>query len=213
MGEVSLRFGGHKILVLRDCLYVPQIRRNLILVSYLAMDGYSSIFNINSVSIKYGVDVICSVILKDNLYLIEPNIPLSINSHESNHKRKERSSINKTHLWHLRLGHINLDRIRRLVTCGHLSPLDVTSLPVCEPCLEGKMTMRPFKAKGYRAKEVLELVHSDLCGPLSTSARGGYEYFVTFIDDYSRYGYIYLMHHKSETFEKFKEFKAEVGNH
>ena len=87
------------------------------------------------------MDVICSGMLKDNLYLIEHNIPLSINSLESNHKRKERSSINKIHLWHLRLAHINLDRIRRLVTCGHLSPLDVTSLPVCEPCLEGKMTM------------------------------------------------------------------------
>ena len=74
------------------------------------------------------------------------------------------------------------------------------------------MTMRPFKAKGYRAKEVLDLVHIYLCGPISTSARGGYEYFVTFIDDYSRYGYIYLMHHKSETFDKFK-VKAEVENH
>ena len=45
---------------------------------------------------------------------------------------------------------------------------------------------------------------------MSTSARGGYEYFITFIDDYSRYRYIYLMCHKSEAFEKFKEFKAEV---
>ena len=71
--------------------------------------------------------------LIDNLYLIELNIPLCIDSHESNYKRKEPSSINLTHLWHIRLGHINLDRIRRLVTSGHLSPLDVTSLPVCEP--------------------------------------------------------------------------------
>ena len=75
------------------------------------------------------------------------------------------------------------------------------------------MTLRPFKAIGYRAKEVLDLVHTDLCGPMSTSARGGYEYFITFIDDYSRYGYIYLMRHKSEAFDKFKEFKAEVENH
>ena len=73
--------------------------------------------------------------------------------------------------------------------------------------------MMPFKAKGYRAKEVLNLVHTDLCEPMSTSARGGYEYFITFINDYSRYGYIYLMRHKSEAFEKFKEFKAEVENH
>ena len=111
--------------------------------------------------------------LIDNLYLLEPNTTLCINSHESNHKRKEHSSVNLTHLWHLRLGHINLDRIRRLVTSGHLSPLDVTSLLVCEPCLEGQMTMRPFKAKGYRAKEVLKLVHTDLCGPICREWRSG----------------------------------------
>ena len=61
--------------------------------------------------------------------------------------------------------------------------------------------MRPLKAKGYRAKEVLDLVHTNLCGLMSTSARGGYDYFINFIDDYSRYGYIYLMHHKSEVFD------------
>ena len=64
MGEVSLRFGGHKLLVLKDCLFVPQIRRNLISVSCLALDGYSSVFDIKSVSIKYGVDIICSGMLK-----------------------------------------------------------------------------------------------------------------------------------------------------
>ena len=66
------------------------------------------------------------------------------------------------------------------------------------------MTMRPFKAKDYRVKEFLDLIHTDICGPISTSARGGYEYFITFIDDYSMYGYIYLMRHKSLAFEKFK---------
>ena len=50
-----------------------------------------------------------------------------------------------------------------MLTGGLLSPLDVTALLVCESCLEGKMTMRPFKSKGYRAKEVLDLVHTDLC--------------------------------------------------
>ena len=48
--------------------------------------------------------------------------------------------------------------------------------------------------------------NTDVCGPMSVEARGGYRYFLTFIDDLSRYGYIYLMNHKSETFEKFKEF-------
>ncbi|KAL5538373.1 hypothetical protein UlMin_043253 [Ulmus minor] len=72
------------------------------------------------------------------------------------------------------------------------------------------MTKRPFGSKGNRVEELLELVHSDVCGPMSVKTRGGYEYYVTFIYDYSRYGYVYLMHRKSETFDKFKEFRAEV---
>src|SRR5664279_5191168 len=76
----------------------------------------------------------------------------------------------------------------------------------------GKMTKTPFAKSFERASDLLELVHSDVCGPMSTTAIGGYEYFVTFMDDFSRYGYVYLMKHKSETLEKFKEFQSEVEN-
>ena len=79
------------------------------------------------------------------------------------------------------------------------------------------MTKRSFTAKGVRAQECLDLIHSDVCGSFSVHARGGYEYFITFIDDYSRYGYVYLMKKKSEALDKFKEFKAEsekqLGRH
>jgi len=93
---------------------------------------------------------------------------------------------------------------------GILPSLVVEPMPVCESCLEGKMTKRPFSSKGRRAKDLLELVYADVYGPINVRARGGYEYFITFTDDYSRYGYIYLMHRKSEAFEKFKEFRAEA---
>ena len=73
------------------------------------------------------------------------------------------------------------------------------------------MTKRPFCDKGRRATELLELVYSDVCGPLSQQARGGYEYFITFTDDYSRYGFVYLLKHKSETFNVFKVFRAFSG--
>ena len=58
----------------------------------------------------------------------------------------------------------------------------------------------------------MELIHSDVCGPMSTTTRGGFQYFMILTDDLSRYGYVYLMRHKSETFEKFKEFQNEVEN-
>uniref|UniRef100_UPI001C3D50FB DDE-type integrase/transposase/recombinase n=1 Tax=Picosynechococcus sp. (strain ATCC 27264 / PCC 7002 / PR-6) TaxID=32049 RepID=UPI001C3D50FB len=74
------------------------------------------------------------------------------------------------------------------------------------------MTKRSFTRKGLRAKEPFELVHTDFFGPMNVKARGRYEYFISFIDDYSRYEYVYLMHHKFETLEKFKEYKDEVEN-
>ena len=76
----------------------------------------------------------------------------------------------------------------------------------------GKMTRLPFTGTSERASELLALIHTDVCGTMSTEARGGYRYFITFTDDLSRYGYIYLMNHKSESFEKFKEFQNEVEN-
>ena len=74
------------------------------------------------------------------------------------------------------------------------------------------MNKRHFNAKGRRAQELLELVRMDVCGPMSTKAKGCYEYLITFTGDYSRYGYVHLMRQKSEAFEKFKEFRVEVEN-
>ena len=77
----------------------------------------------------------------------------------------------------------------------------------------GKMTKTPSSGTMERATDLLEIIHTDVCGPMSVEARGGYRYFLTFTDDLSRYGNIYLMKHKSKIFEKFKEFQSEVENH
>ncbi|KAK4855041.1 hypothetical protein QYF36_003447 [Acer negundo] len=122
------------------------------------------------------------------------NCPKSQNKKEEGVSRKEKAEI------------------KRLVCDGPLSDLKVDDLPTCESCLEGKMTKRTFSAKGARATECLGLIHTDVCGPMSIQARGGYEYFITFTDDYSRFGFVYLMRHKSDAFDMFKAFKAEVEN-
>ena len=62
--------------------------------------------------------------------------------------------------------------------------------------MAGTQHKSSFTEKGERASEVLSLIHTDVCGPMNTSTRGGYYYFITFTDDLSRYGYIYLMMHK-----------------
>ena len=69
------------------------------------------------------------------------------------------------------------------------------------------MTKTPFSGTMERATDLMEIIHTNVCDPISVDARGKYRYFLTFTDDLSRYVYIYLMKHKSETFEKFKEFQ------
>ena len=72
------------------------------------------------------------------------------------------------------------------------------------------MTKLSFKGKDEHVSGPLNLIHTDVCGPMSTHAKGDFIYFITFIDDFSQYGYFYLMKYKLEAFEMFKEFKNEV---
>ena len=72
------------------------------------------------------------------------------------------------------------------------------------------MTKLPFVGHGERAMDLLALVHTNVCGPFDVPTIGNFIYFIIFTDDLSRYGYVYLMRHKSEASEKFKEFRHEV---
>jgi hypothetical protein len=72
------------------------------------------------------------------------------------------------------------------------------------------MIKRSFNQKAERAKEILSIIHSYVCGPMITLARGGYEYFITFTNDYSHFGFVYLIRHKSNSFQKFKEYEAKM---
>ena len=142
-----------RVLILENCLYVPAIRRNLISITVLGQQGYSTSLK-DIVVIKKDKTFICTGTIIDGLYIVTldayelKNSVLESNSHVLPKKRKF-STFNKAYLWHLHLGHINPNRIQRLIKDGLLEPLDLESLLVCESCLEGKMTKRPFTAKGY----------------------------------------------------------------
>ena len=148
---------------------------------------------------------------KNGLFILNLDCDVShINNIEA--KRLKPSGEEHMTMWHCRLGHIGIKRMKKLHSDGLLESLDFGSLDTCEPCLMGKMTRTPFNGIMERAADLLGIIHIDVCGPMNVSTRNGLRYFVTFTDDLSRYGYIYLMKHKSETFEKFKEFQSEVEN-
>ncbi|KAG6484580.1 hypothetical protein ZIOFF_053100 [Zingiber officinale] len=82
---------------------------------------------------------------------------------------------------------------------------------VCEGCVFGKQHRLPFpKGVSWRAKEKLELIHTDVCGPMDTLSHAQNRYFILFIDDHTRMTWVYFMRQKSEVFMIFKKFKSLV---
>ena len=80
----------------------------------------------------------------------------------------------------------------------------------CETCINGKHHHTPFDSSKTHSTELLELVHSDVCGKISEKSLGGAQYFLTFTDDKSRYSWVYILHSKDQVFDRFLEWKALV---
>ncbi|GJV97081.1 retrotransposon protein, putative, ty1-copia subclass [Tanacetum coccineum] len=124
--------------------------------------------------------------------------------------KKRKLDLNSSYLWHCRLAHIGKTRMQKLQREGLLESINDGSYDKCESCISGKMTKKPFNNNIERATDLLGLIHTDVCGPFRHVSRKGASYFLTFTDDFSRYGYVYLLKHKHEVFETFKVFKSEV---
>ena len=118
-------------------------------------------------------------------------------------------------LWHQCLRHVH-ESLKKWVQNEFVQGIDIekiTELSFCEGCLEGKMYRKPFPTVGkIRSTHKLQLVHSDVCGPMQTQSIGGAKHFVTFIDNYTRCCTVYFMKHKSEVLHKFKEFQVTTSN-
>ena len=154
IGVFNLCFNS-RVLILKGCLYVLNVRRNLISATYLGKRGYCVILKDNVV-IKKDKVFICSSNIVIGLYILTPdkhelyNSKLDNNSHVKSLTRKF-PSTNDAYLWPLHFGYIYSNRIQRLSKDGLLEPLDFDGFLVCESCLEGKITKQPFNAKGRRA--------------------------------------------------------------
>ena len=111
-------------------------------------------------------------------------------------------------LWHRRLGHISIERIKKLVNDEVLSTLYFVDFETCVNCIKGKQTNKSKKG-AKRSTNLLEIIHTDICYPDMDAIN--LKYFIT-IDDYSRYMYLYLLRSKDEALDAFKVFKAEVKN-
>ena len=204
--QLHLRSG--RTLLLHDVLHVLGIQHNLLSVTALISFGFSFEFSNNGLvifadGILYGPRSYMDCFIKLDLNVSSHSFVNSASSYVIGI-----NNIDST-TWHARLHHIGRDRITRLAREGLLGSLTKVDLQLCEPCLVGKACRKPFRMT-KRAAQPIEVVHSEICGPMNKKARHWASYFLTLIDDYSRYGYVYLLSDRREALDCFKRFVADV---
>ena len=198
-GTVELKFTSGKIVTLMDVLHVPEIRKNLVSGTLLLKHGFRMIFEADKFILsKNGIFV-------GKGYATNGMFKLNIDN-----ENISAYIVESLDLWHERLGHVNFRSIQLMVKNGLIKDCGKDHTTKCLTCSKCKITKKPFKTV-ERTSTLLELIHTDIC-EMDCLSRHGKRYFITFIDDYSRYTYVFPLRTKDEAFESFKTYKAEVEN-
>lgn len=216
-GKILVNFfnssGTPTRVMMENVLYMPSIGSNLISVKQLTSKGFKVDFHGETCQINMGNGnrQITVGDIVGNLYCIR--IANKVNYVANNQKLC-------IHQWHRILGHRDMEAVKKIPTSDLIEGMKLASCKLncghtddCETCIKAKMTRLKFpKESENRSTNVLDLIHSDICGPMQTKTPSGKRYLLTFIDDFSRFTTIYLLKEKSEAFQKFKEFHELVQN-
>ena len=152
-------------------------------------------FNEDGFDINHKLNFVGSGLFVDGLFKLNCKVPF-VSMNTVGIKRRISTNETSSKLWHKRLGHISKERMQTLTKTKIFPPLDYHDMDVCV-----KEKMINTKKKGaIRSQNQLEHIHTNICGLFPTPTHDGFKYFITFIDDYSRYGYIYLLAKKSAAF-------------
>ncbi|GKB90779.1 putative RNA-directed DNA polymerase [Tanacetum coccineum] len=203
IGDICLKFDTGMELVLHNVKHVPDMRLNIISTGLLDEDGYHNSSGNGLWKVTLGSLIVARGKRESKLYMTHPKISKSIVNAIDND--------DMTELWHKRLGHMSEKGMSILSKKNVLSGVHDINLKKCSHCLAGKQTRRAFKSRpSFRTENILDLVHSDVCGPMKTKTLGGCSYFVTFIDDHSRKVWVYTLKTKDQVLDVFKQFHALV---
>ncbi|GJY14761.1 retrovirus-related pol polyprotein from transposon TNT 1-94 [Tanacetum coccineum] len=206
-GDVILKMTSEKELKLTNVLYVPEIRKNLVSGWLLNKFGFRLVFEsdkfvLSKNQMYVGKGYAVDAMFKLNVMVVKNDI---------NKMNSSAYLIESSNVWHGRLGHVNFNSMRRLIKFNSLPNFHIDSKYKCETCVEAKLTRTSFKSV-KRTTEPLDMIHTDICDLKSLPTKGGNKYFITFIDDCTKYCYVYLLKSKDEAIDKFVLYKTEVEN-
>lgn len=190
---------GRKNITLANVLYVPNLGGNLLSIGRIEERGFKIEFADGMAKIlSKSETVVLEAKRRGRLYIVEENQPAAY--------------ITKTatnELWHRRLGHPCQNAMKNIEHSSSEEESPIVSNKPCSICIQGKMKRKRFpKCSNTQAKDVLEVIHSDVVGKITPPSLGGSNYFVVFTDDFSRHTTVYPMKTKSEVLQKFHEYRC-----
>ncbi|GJX74685.1 retrotransposon protein, putative, ty1-copia subclass [Tanacetum coccineum] len=166
IGNFDLSLPSGLVIVLNNCHYAPSITRGVISVSRLYEDGFINRFVNNTIQVSRNNMVYFSVIPRDGIFEIDlSNSYANDSSIYTVSNKRAKLDLDSALLWHCRLGHISKKRIEKLQHDGLLNSTDLRAFEKCVPCMSGKMARKPYTHQVERAKDLLGLIHTDVCGP------------------------------------------------
>jgi len=194
-------------------LYLPQLKRNLLSLVHIRQQGHSIHMFDGKLEVRKSSDHSLVMRGKEEERLLKLQGTSAHAEHFSYISHHEEGTLPSSLLWHARFGHLNYDSLCLLKKNG------VAGLPTiprkhkqCDACILGKHSKQSFHDSHSRAHRKLELIHSDLCGPMPIPSANGNKYIMTFIDDYTRICWVYLLKNKSDAFQTFKNFHKWIEN-
>lgn len=208
IGNVRLFTDNGRCVLLKNVRFSEELSCNLISVSRLDKSGLKvEFFNGKAEILTQQRDLIfVAHLLKNNLYRVffckDVSKKVNVIQGELMYTDSEK--------WHHKLAHLNFNDMLFLKNCGLINGHIKKSF--CEPCIFGKQHRKPFEKRKDKTKRPLDLIHTDVCGPINPVSYDGKRFFVTFIDDYSGFCHAYLMSSVTEVLSKFKEFSNYVCN-
>ncbi|KAJ9703199.1 hypothetical protein PVL29_004828 [Vitis rotundifolia] len=204
--KVLLKLTSGKVLALSDVLHVPEIHWNLVSVSLLGKAGVRILFDFDKIVLTKNEAFVGKGYCNQGLFML--NVYDIINNNASS---SSTYIVDSCDIWHGRLGHVNFSYMKKMVELSLIPKLSLENHGKCESCVESKTTKKSYKSI-ERESDLLSLIRSDLRDLKNTMTRGGKRFYITFIDDYSRYTRVYLLRNKGETRDVFIKYKNEVEN-
>ncbi|CAL5429371.1 unnamed protein product [Camellia sinensis] len=199
-------------LSLSPVFYVPHLSLSLISISQLSDSGFDVVFSSSHCVVQDRVSKRQIGIGRrvGELYILESlHVPLEVSSTAlSSFCLNNKSSL--FYIWHSRLGHLSSDRLRMLVRSGHLGNFPISDISECRGCKLAKMSALPFNKSSSISSSPFQLVHTDVWGPSPIVTKGGSQYYVAFVDDYSRFTWVYLMTRKSDFYKIYSNFHSMI---